>query len=195
MLRSSAEGRGWVWVKKKEGGWRVAEAEGATGWGGGGRWGWRMSCLVPLCLPVPWWNAESHERGLLLPTLLPPSIHHHHHLVESRIWCPSQKRHCPPPDTLPVSRLNPQLAKTHTATRACENAQTQWRARRVHARARTHTQARTLQMCSRARGQQASGFTRTAAKKSNRTRQIPLSLDCLITVITGVKWQSRHRQS
>lgn len=176
-------------------------AEGGGGWrrrrerqgGGGNVGGGRMSCLVPLCLPVPWWNAESHERGLLLP----PSSIHHHHLAETRIWCPSQKRHCPPPDTLPVSRLNPQLAKTHTATRACENAQTEWRASRVHAHAHTRARARarTLQMCPRARGRWASGFTRRAAKKSNRTRQIPLSLDCLITVITGVKWQSRHRQS
>lgn len=167
------------------GGGGVAEAEGVTGWWGGVAGG-RMSCLVPLCLPVPWWNAESHERGLLLP---PTSIHHHH-LAETRIWCPSQKRHCPPPDTLPVSRLNPQLAKTHTATRACENAQKQRRAGRV--RARTHVAD--VPVCMRPTGV---GFhsNSSADLKSNRTRQIPLSLDCLITVITGVKWQSRHRQS
>lgn len=143
-----------------------------------------MSCLVPLCLPVPWWNAESHERGLLLPPI------HHHHLAEARIWCPSQKRHCPPPDTLPVSRLNPQLAKTHTATRACENAQTHWRASRVHAHTSTHVAD--VSPCAQPSGV---GFHWSSSEKSNRTRQIPLSLDCLITVITGVKWQSRHRQS
>lgn len=150
-----------------------------------------MSCLVPLCLPVPWWNAESHERGLLL---LPPTTTTNH-LAETRIWCPSQKRHCPPPDTLPVSRLNPQLAKTHTATRACEKAQTQGKAHRVHAHTHTHTYAHCR--CAPCAQPTGVGFhsNRSADLKSNRMRQIPLSLDCLITVITGVKWQRRHRQS
>lgn len=176
----------------------LGERKGRGGSGGGGsdkvvgwRCGGRMSCLVPLCLPVPWWNVESHERGLLLP----PSSIHHHRLAGARIWCPSQKRHCPPPDTLPVSRLNPQLAKTHTATRACGSAQTQWRARR--ARERTHaeqTHIADVSACARPTGV---GFhwNSSADLKSNRTCQIPLSLGCLITVISGVKWQSGHRQS
>lgn len=129
-------------IGSREGWWRLGkEGKGGSGCsrgGGGGSDGRRRgdACLVLcLCLPVPWWNAESHERGLLF---LPP------HLSETRIWCPSQKRHCPPPDTLPVSRLNPQLRK-HTQqhvrvkTHRCSGR---------HVGLHTHTDARThMQMC------------------------------------------------
>ncbi len=105
MLRSLAEGRGGGWMG------RGGQESGCSGGGGrGSDEEGRMSRLVPLpaCALVECrvtWKRPSSS----LP------------LSETRLLCLSQKRHCPPPDTLPVSRLtlNPenthshQLVKTH----------------------------------------------------------------------------------
>lgn len=97
MLRSLAEGRGGGWVQ------RGGQESGGGGVGGGGDEGGRMSCLVPLpaCALVECgvtWKRPSFS----LP------------LSETRILCPTQKRHCPLPDTLPVSRLTLSSKNTHS---------------------------------------------------------------------------------
>lgn len=157
------------------------EAEGATGGAGGTH---VLSCASAcLCLG----GMQSHMKEAFF--FSPP------HLSETRIWCPSQKRHCPPPDTLPVSRLNPQLRK-HTQqhvrvkTHRCSG-------RHVGLRTHTQTHAHTCRcaLCTQPTGV---GFhsNRSSDLKSNKTHQIPLSLDCLITVISSINGDvvtSNHR--
>lgn len=78
--------------------------------GGGGD-----ACLVLcLCLPVPWWNAESHERG-------PLSLSRSLRLVS----CVCLKSATVPLLTHYLSADLPPAPKTHTATNACENTQMQ----------------------------------------------------------------------
>lgn len=101
--------------------------------GGGGRGsdegGGGDACLV-LCLslPVPWWNAQSHERG-------PLSLSFSLRLVS----CVGLKSATVPLLTHYLSTDLPSASKAHTATTARENARTQ-----SHAHTGTGTH---IQMC------------------------------------------------
>lgn len=98
MLRSLADGRGGGLVQ------RGGRESGCSGGGGrGSDEGGRMSCLVPLPACALMECGVTWKR----PSFSLP-------LSETRILCPSQKRHCPPPDTLPVSRLALSSKNTHS---------------------------------------------------------------------------------